>query len=56
MIDTVINQYDEDNNISCLKVTYDDTKILIVPIDESNRHYLEVLQWVAEGNEIGEPE
>jgi len=27
-----------------------------VPNNPNNRHYQEVLQWVAEGNEIGEPE
>jgi len=56
MIDTVINQYDEDNNISCLKVTYDDENTLFVPKDESNRHYQEVLEWVAEGNTITDPQ
>ena len=25
---------------------------MIVPIDEANRHYQEILEWVAEGNTI----
>jgi hypothetical protein len=26
----------------------------VIPINEGNRHYKEVLQWVADGNTIGE--
>ena len=31
--------------------TIDGTKIS-VPLDENNRHYQEILQWVADGNTI----
>ena len=34
----------------------EDDKNSVIPINEGNRHYQEVLSWVAEGNEIGEPE
>jgi hypothetical protein len=33
--------------------TIDGTKIS-VPLDENNRHYQEILQWVADGNTIQE--
>ena len=56
MISSVIKMYDGDEELDTLSVTYDDGKIWSVPIDESNRHYKEVLQWVADGNSIGEPE
>jgi len=56
MISTVTKIYDEGIELNTLIVTYDDGKVWSVPKDESNRHYKEVLQWVADGNEIGEPE
>ena len=33
-------------------VTYDDGSTLCVPTDPNNRHYAEVLAWVAKGNTI----
>ena len=35
-----------------LKATYDNGTVLYVPKDTSNRHYQEILEWVAEGNTI----
>ena len=32
-----------------------DGKILFVPLDEDNRHYAAILEWVADGNTIAEP-
>ena len=29
---------------------------MYVPLDEDNRHYIEIQEWVAEGNKIEEPE
>ena len=40
----------EDNNQ--VKVTYDSGDILFVPVDDQNRHYKEVLEWVDDGNTI----
>jgi len=34
------------------KVTYNDNLISFVPYDTKNRHYQEILEWVAEGNTI----
>ena len=58
MISTVTNTYDmtDANKVASLKVVYQDGTESFVPLDEGNRHYKEVLQWVADGNTIGEPE
>ena len=59
MIDTVVKFYDPNDETLLLHylVTFvGDDRIHSVPIKEGNRHYKEVLDWVAEGNEIGEPE
>lgn len=58
MIVSVTKNYDfiDTDIVDNYTVTYDDGTVLFVPIDEGNRHYQEVLAWVAEGNEIGEPE
>ena len=37
-------------NDKAVLVTYDDGSTLCVPTDPANRHYAEVLAWVAEGN------
>ena len=31
-----------------------DGVVLIIPMDENNRHYQEILKWVADGNTIQE--
>lgn len=56
MINSVLKVYDGEIELNTLIVTYDDGTVWSIPTDESNRHYQEVLQWVADGNEIGEPE
>ena len=58
MIDTVTNTYDitDTSSVVSLFVVYQDGTESFVPLDEGNRHYREGLAWVAEGNEIGEPE
>jgi len=57
MIDTVTNIYNDDNELMCYEITYvNSDRVIVCPINEGNRHYQEVLQWVADGNEIGEPE
>tara|TARA_A100001515_G_C4487471_1_gene182137 strand:- start:44 stop:229 length:186 start_codon:yes stop_codon:yes gene_type:complete len=38
-----------------LKATYDDGTALYVPKDQANRHYQEILEWVAAGNTITDP-
>ena len=57
MISRVVKEYDKTNtNVVSYSVTLDNGKFLSVPLSEGNRHYQEVLQWVADGNTIGEPE
>tara|TARA_R100000995_G_scaffold67973_1_gene36628 strand:+ start:647 stop:823 length:177 start_codon:yes stop_codon:yes gene_type:complete len=41
-----------DNKYTSLKVTYNNGEIYSVPINEENRHYQEILEWVADGNTI----
>ena len=39
---------------SCVCATIDDKK-WVVPLDEENLQYQQILEWVAEGNTIAEP-
>ena len=61
MINSVIKTYSENLETEEIEhtgftVTLDDDTVMFVPNNSNNRHYQEVLQWVADGNEIGEPE
>jgi hypothetical protein len=40
------------NNPNGYRVTFTDGTISNVPHNEANRHYQEILEWVAEGNTI----
>ena len=51
MINTVEKKY-FNGNFQCYLVTFDDGTKWSVPHDEANRHYQEILEWVAEGNTI----
>ena len=51
MINTVTKKYNEDNTFN-YEVVYQDGNVWIVPHSETNRHYQEILEWVAEGNTI----
>jgi hypothetical protein len=52
MIQTVEKTYDMDNNHNGYRVIFTDGTISSVPHDTANRHYQEILEWVAEGNTI----
>ena len=41
-----------DNTVFIYKMTTTDGTISDVPHDTANRHYQEILEWVAEGNTI----
>ena len=56
MISSVIKIYDGDEELETLSVTYDDGKVWSVPVNPENRLYQEVLEWVAEGNTITDPQ
>jgi len=51
MINTVEKIYLE-GDFTSYKVTFSDGTISSVPHNEANRHYQEILEWVAEGNTI----
>ena len=52
MINTVEKQY-EDGEFANYKITYvGSDRVIISPHNEENRHYQEILEWVAEGNTI----
>jgi hypothetical protein len=51
MINTVTKKYNEDNTFN-YEVVYQDGTEWSVPHDTANRHYQEILEWVAEGNII----
>ena len=53
MIQTVEKQYDSyTNKFSNYKVTYANNEIWYVSHDTENRHYQEILEWVANGGTI----
>ncbi len=57
MISTVEKIYLEkgletDNQVINYKLTYDNGEVYFVPDDTANRHYIEIMEWVAEGNTI----
>ena len=53
MISTVVKEYDDIFSSSFIyKVTFSDNKVVFVPHDTANRHYQEILEWVANGGTI----
>lgn len=52
MIQTVEKIYFNNEFSNTYKVVYSDNSEVFVPIDEANRNYQEILEWVAEGNTI----
>ena len=47
--------FDEDSNKNFAIIAIIDGVTISVPIDEANRHYQEILEWVAAGNTITDP-
>ena len=57
MIESVTYQKDPfDSSINGALLMVEDGVPSSVPIDPANRHYLEIQEWVADGNTIAEPE
>jgi hypothetical protein len=55
MIDTVTKAY-LDGEFCNYRITYKNTnKVRSVPLDEANKDYQEILEWVAAGNTITDP-
>lgn len=56
MIQTVEKKYSPINTENfAYVITYSDGSIIQAPHNEANRHYQEILEWVAEGNTITDP-
>lgn len=52
-VEKIYNTDDEGNSYSnTYKVIMTDSEVYFVPHDTANRHYQEILEWVAEGNTI----
>ena len=51
MIDTVEKQYFENNFVS-YKMTLDNGKVWLVPLDEANTDYQAIQQWIADGGTV----
>ena len=51
MIDTVEKLYVEENWTS-YKMTLNNGQIIFVPLDEANRDYQEIQQWIADGGTV----
>ena len=55
-VEKIYNTDDEGNSYSnTYKVTMTDSEVYFVPHDTDNRHYQEILEWVAAGNTITDP-
>jgi hypothetical protein len=53
MINTVTKNYSVHTNEFCsYQVTYDNGKVLSVPLDEANTDYQAILTWIAEGGVV----
>ena len=52
MISTVEKIYSDEGEFLTYNVVFDDGKTSSVPHNEENRHYQEILEWVAKGNTI----
>ena len=50
MINIVEKVYNPISNKSKIyKVTYNSDEVIFVPLDENNRHYQEIQEWIADG-------
>jgi len=52
MIKTIEKKYNIKNHFSNYQVTYDNSKILYVPLDPANTDYQAIQKWIAEGNTV----
>ena len=56
-IQTVTKEYNNrtPKELTSYKLVYVGGENWSVPIDDDNRHYIEIQEWVADGNTIAEP-
>ena len=55
MIKSAVYIYNEFGSKIYVDITFLDGVIRTAPINEANRHYQEILEWVAAGNTITDP-
>ena len=55
MIQTVEKHYFDGTWTNTYIITYTDNEKVQAPHDTANRHYQEILEWVAAGNTITDP-
>lgn len=55
MINTVEKIYTTNRVSFSYKVTFNNGTVLFAPHDTANRHYQEILEWVANGGTITDP-
>jgi hypothetical protein len=52
MINTVEKKYDNENNFVCYNVVTTDNLHISVPLDEANKDYVAVQEWIADGGTV----
>ena len=52
MINTVEKYYNKENEFDHYLVSYSNGVITHVPLDEANRDYQEIQQWIADGGTV----
>ena len=52
MIKTIEKKYNIKNQFSNYQITYDNGKILYVPLDTANTDYQAIQKWIADGNTV----
>jgi len=52
MINTVEKIYNLNNQHTIYKVVYENNKVKFVPLDEANKDYQAIQEWIAAGNTV----
>tara|TARA_X000001388_G_C2154695_1_gene93789 strand:- start:41 stop:217 length:177 start_codon:yes stop_codon:yes gene_type:complete len=52
MIDKVEKNYSVSNEFNTYKVTYENGKVVYVPLDQDNTDYQAIQQWIADGGTV----
>ena len=54
MINTVEKLYDleDSSRATCYKVTYSNNVVSFVPLNEANKDYQAIQEWISEGNTV----
>jgi hypothetical protein len=49
---SIEKKYNSHGNFVSYKTIYNINKVCFVPLDEANRHYQAIQEWIAEGNTV----